>query len=152
MIKIAHRGNFKGVNKERENTISYIKEAIDAGYDVEVDVWFENGQYFLGHDGPEHLVSLTDLYEIRDNAWFHAKNYKALENFIYFGFHVFFHDKDEYTITSQGIIWAYSGKYVNNFGIACMPESTPGFVVPDDVLGICSDDFSAEEYTKLLHI
>ena len=32
MIKIAHRGNYKGRNVDRENTISYIEEAIAAGY------------------------------------------------------------------------------------------------------------------------
>ncbi len=37
MIWIAHRGNLEGPNKERENEPSYLKEAIEAGYDVEVD-------------------------------------------------------------------------------------------------------------------
>ena len=141
MIKIAHRGNFKGVDKKRENTIPYLKEAIYNGYDVEVDVWYCNGEFFLGHDSPKHRVSLFDLFYIREFAWFHAKNYEALVELLQHELHVFFHDQDEYTLTSRGIIWAYSGKYVNGYGIACMPEATPGFQIPDDVLGICSDNF-----------
>ena len=143
MIQIAHRGNFKGVNKERENTIPYLKEAISAGYDVEVDVWFIDGKFFLGHDGPEHQATLKELLELGDHAWFHAKNYGALVELLSFDMHVFFHDRDEYTLTSRGIIWAYSGKFVNGFAIACMPEMTRGFVVPDDALGVCSDNFEA---------
>lgn len=143
MIRIAHRGNYKGVNKERENTLPYLLEAIAAGYDVEVDVWKIDGQYLLGHDGPTHPISIADLINISDKAWFHAKNYEALEGLLKFEMHVFFHDGDDYTLTSNGIIWAYSGKYVSSLAIACMPESTPGFVVPEDVMGVCSDNFEA---------
>ena len=39
MIFIAHRGNTKGPNKELENTPGYIDEALDNGFDVEVDIW-----------------------------------------------------------------------------------------------------------------
>ena len=143
MIRIAHRGNFRGVDKERENTIPYLLEAIENGYDVEADVWFEEGKYFLGHDGPEHPVNLSDLFIISDKAWFHAKNYQALINLMHLSLHVFFHDKDEYTLTSRGIVWAYSGKTVGSDGVACMPESTPGFVVPENVYGVCSDNFES---------
>ena len=37
MIRIAHRGNFAGINRDRENSPDYIEEAIAAGYNVEVD-------------------------------------------------------------------------------------------------------------------
>ena len=38
MIYIAHRGNIRGPNPERENSPDYIDEAIQSGYYVEVDV------------------------------------------------------------------------------------------------------------------
>ena len=47
MIFIAHRGN--------------IKEALDAGYFVEVDVWLQNEKNFLGHDDPQYEVELSFL-------------------------------------------------------------------------------------------
>lgn len=37
MIKIAHRGNYKGRVDERENSPDYIEETIITGYNVEVD-------------------------------------------------------------------------------------------------------------------
>ena len=143
MIKIAHRGNFKGVDKQRENTIPYLREAISHGYDVEVDVWLQGKKFFLGHDGPIHPVKISELLLIQENAWFHAKNFEALSELLNFRLHVFFHDQDEYTLTSRGFIWAYSGKYINEFGIACMPESTPGLIVPDRAYGVCSDNFES---------
>ena len=56
MIKIAHRGNLFGRIPERENSPEYIQEALAAGYDVEVDVWFEEGKLFLGHAKPQYEV------------------------------------------------------------------------------------------------
>jgi len=140
MIQIAHRGNFAGRNKERENTLSYLNEAIDAGYDVEVDVWVIDGKFFLGHDGPEHPITIWDLLQIEEHSWFHAKNYEAFVELLKHELHVFFHDKDEYTLTSHGVIWAYSGKFVNEYAIACMPEMTEGFEVPENAMGVCSDN------------
>ena len=37
MRLIAHRGNINGRNKKRENEIEYILEALNLGYDVEID-------------------------------------------------------------------------------------------------------------------
>jgi hypothetical protein len=54
MILISHRGNISGPNPEQENHPDYIWAAIQAGYDVEVDVWFENGKFMLGHDEPQY--------------------------------------------------------------------------------------------------
>ena len=56
MILIAHRGNISGPNPEMENRPEYVKKAIDLGYNVEVDVWYENNQLFLGHDGPQYKI------------------------------------------------------------------------------------------------
>ena len=145
MRRIAHRGNYQGKNVERENTYLYLKEAIIAGFDVEVDVWLIDDKFFLGHDGPNEEVSLDQLKFIQPFAWFHAKNYAALETLLTNRMHVFFHDQDEYTITSRGYIWAYSGKFVGPNAIACMPESTPGFSVPSNAAGICSDYFMPVE-------
>ena len=38
MIYISHRGNTNGKNPARENTKSYIDEAIAKGFDVEIDI------------------------------------------------------------------------------------------------------------------
>ena len=46
MILISHRGNISGVRSENENNPNYINAALKLGYEVEVDVRFENGKFF----------------------------------------------------------------------------------------------------------
>jgi hypothetical protein len=46
---ISHRGNLSGRNPESENSPSYINMALKLGYDVEVDVWYIDGKWYLGH-------------------------------------------------------------------------------------------------------
>ena len=50
MILIAHRGNYNKIDIARENTIPYLYEAIEKGFDVEVDIWKTSQGYMLGHD------------------------------------------------------------------------------------------------------
>lgn len=38
MNKIAHRGNVNGINKEKENTLAYLKNAVNNGYGIETDL------------------------------------------------------------------------------------------------------------------
>jgi hypothetical protein len=52
MKLIAHRGNINGSNPEKENHPDYINEAIKLGHNVEIDVWFINNKFYLGHDDP----------------------------------------------------------------------------------------------------
>jgi hypothetical protein len=54
MILISHRGNLNGPNPERENHPDYIWEALRAGYEVEIDVWWVEGKFKLGHDEPQY--------------------------------------------------------------------------------------------------
>ena len=52
MILISHRGNILGRKKQLENNPNYIDNALKLGYDVEVDVWSIDKQFYLGHDEP----------------------------------------------------------------------------------------------------
>ena len=45
---ISHRGNLEGRIPEDENNPDYIHEAIESGFDVEIDLWlYENGFYLV---------------------------------------------------------------------------------------------------------
>ena len=63
MIYISHRGNIDGKKPHLENSQSYIDEAIELGYDVEVDLWHVDGNFFLGYEcikstkGPPHPIN-----------------------------------------------------------------------------------------------
>jgi len=137
---IAHRGNLYGPNPELENTISHIDSAIGQGFKVEVDVWNINGTMVLGHDYPSDS-DIFDNYVIdrffinRSNRLLiHCKNGEALAHMIGMtvehgpAFEYFFHDSDDYTLTSQSSIVAYPDKHcplhidVTPTTIAMMPE------------------------------
>jgi hypothetical protein len=145
MIKIAHRGNYKGRNASLENSPAYIYEALNNGYDAEIDVWLLDREWYLGHDFPKYHIQLEWLQDRR--LWVHAKN---LEGYVSLynnpKVHVFWHNKDDFVFTSKGIKWANTG-VITHDGIMVMPELTPGIIeelrleriVP---LGICSDNFS----------
>jgi hypothetical protein len=116
---ISHRGNLTGPNPERENSPEYLIEAINLGVDVEVDVWSVDNKIYLGHDKPDYLVDLNFLNSIRYRAWYHCKNIEALVMFIEseVSFRYFWHQNDDYTITSTGHIWTYPGRQTSKHSI-----------------------------------
>ena len=63
MKLIAHRGNINGPNLLEENRPEYIDFAIQLGYNVEIDIRFDDDtkQFFLGHDYSKYLVNWSWL-------------------------------------------------------------------------------------------
>jgi hypothetical protein len=145
MILIAHRGNYKGANPERENSPEYVIEAIEAGFNVEIDVW-AIAQYgiFLGHDAPQYKINLDFFRANRRNyrIWAHAKNDEALEMLMREGIHCFWHNIDDYTLTSEGYVWTYPGKkLLPRRSIAVMPTQPIKDLV-GTCQGVCGDVLS----------
>jgi hypothetical protein len=139
MLKIAHRGNLNGPSS-RENHPTYIEEAIYAGFDVEVDVRLIDNQLWLGHDEPQYLTSKTFLDRYKNSLWVHCKNLGALEYFVNLGqdYKYFWHENDDYTLTSNGLIWTYPGKMITDKSILVIQDST--FLNEhNNAFGICSD-------------
>lgn len=137
MIKIAHRGNTNGPS-HKENQPLYLMNAIEAGYDVELDLWMVSDRLWLGHDGPQYLVTESFLLEIGYAAWIHCKNIEAL-HFLATTFpqlRYFWHQEDDFTLTSDGYIWTYPGRSITDKSIIVslgsdLPKGNP--------YGICSD-------------
>lgn len=138
MILIAHRGNFEGKNSELENCPDQITRALNLGFHVEIDLWRTSNGLFLGHDEPEYPVNEKYL----DNKYFyiHCKNIGALvwitkQNL---SATYFWHENDDYTLTSKKEIWTYPGKKLLPGCVAVMPEvSFDGNL--EDCSAICSD-------------
>jgi len=138
MIFISHRGNIDGRVPAKENEPNYVTAATHNGYDVEIDVWFTEGNWFLGHDAPQYPIEEHFLQN--EKFWCHAKNLDALARMLSLGVKCFWHQKDDYTITSNGLIWAYPGLPLSPRCVCVMPELTS--ISPTslaDCAGICSD-------------
>ena len=145
MILISHRGNITRSIPERENDPKYIHEAIVNGFNVEVDVWFVDGKFKLGHDKPQYDFPHQLIEHQAKKLWIHCKNLEAVAQFNILdkdGIHInyFWHQEDDIALTSRGYIWAYPRKQPINNSIAVMPELNN-----DDLskcIGICSDNIA----------
>jgi hypothetical protein len=142
MKYIAHRGLFCGPNKENENSPEQIKLALDKGYDCEVDVWRILNEWWLGHDGPTYKIDETFLG--KQGLWIHCKNLNALYElsirpvqYVYF-----WHQEDDFTLTSNQFIWTYPGKHLSNNSIAVVPERDEKsweYAKAVSIYGVCTD-------------
>jgi len=121
---ISHRGNTLGPNPSMENSLSHLRQAIDLGYDVEVDFWYHDGAAYFGHDAPTYRVSMQDLKDLIPYAWFHCKNIAAMD---FLGNHFlspnfFWHQSDDYALTSKKYVWTYPHMPIGEKSIAVLPE------------------------------
>jgi len=141
MKYIAHRGLTEGPDSTLENRPEQIMKSLAQGYGCEIDVRFINEKWMLGHDNPNYEVSFEFLEQ--PNLWIHAKNLDALYilgasrklNF-------FWHQEDNFTLTSQGYIWTYPGHELTEDSIMVMPEyvdSTLYNAYTAECYAICSD-------------
>jgi hypothetical protein len=140
MRLIAHRGLTNGPNANLENQPDQIMFALNQGYDCEIDLWILDNQYYLGHDAPTYKID-CDFLE-KQGLWIHAKNIEALyvlgvNNKLNF----FWHQEDNFTLTSHGYIWTYPGNLLTKNSISVLPEwQDPELKNLDlNCYGICSD-------------
>jgi hypothetical protein len=145
---IAHRGNIDGPSAD-ENKPSHIIKALDSGFEVEIDVWYLNGDIWFGHDYPQYRMQQNEFNKIIPFSWLHCKNIEAVE---YLSDHFmepnyFWHESDTLTLTSHKYLWTYPGAGITSKSIAVMPETTHQefYNIP---FGICTD--YAIAYRELL--
>lgn len=142
MLIISHRGNLTGPNSLKENSTEYIEEAIFEGFDVEVDLWSDDNYFYLGHDKPQHFVSVDWLERFKNKLWLHCKNTNALEKISSLEhFNYFWHENDKYTITSKGIGWTLVGEIPYSKSILVLPEKSDFSIeYIKESYGICTDN------------
>ena len=141
---IAHRGNWNGRNEALENSPEYILEAVKRGYDVEIDLWAIDEEIYLGHDSPVYKIDEDFLIKVRDVAWIHAKNYRAVGWLHPTPYHWFWHENDRMVLTSQNYIWCYSEVFVDEC-IVNQPCDTSIFWnnkmwLKSNIAGLCHDN------------
>lgn len=140
MIFISHRGNLNGVAKNEENNPEKINYCLSLNYHVEIDVWRINNDFFLGHDEPQFFVDLQFLS--KPGLWCHAKNLDALNSMLnHKNINCFWHQTDDFTLTSHGYIWTFLNKPLTKMSIAVMPEKADYKIeCLKNIYGICTDN------------
>ena len=132
---ISHRGNLNG-SYIYENVPHHIQKCLSDGIDGEIDVWKIQGAFYLGHDSPEHEVDLFFLTQ--KGLWCHAKNLEALRDMLNQNINCFWHQNDDFTLTSSGYIWTYPNKRVLDNSI--IVDNDPNWKGKNyQCYGVCSD-------------
>lgn len=141
MKLIAHRGLLNGPDRNLENLPEQILHCLSRSIDCEIDVWLIDNKWMLGHDSPQYEIDINFIKP--PGLWIHAKNLDALYNLSLIpDICYFWHQEDDFTLTSTGFIWTYPGKPLTARSIAVLPEWHL-----DDLLhvknlkcfGVCSD-------------
>ena len=135
MFLISHRGNLNGAEFDQENKPDFIRSALNYGFDVEVDVWFLDDNFYLGHDSPDYPIDHNFL--MNKKLWCHAKNLDALFELNKLKCTYFWHQKDDYTLTSNNYIWTYPGKPLTKNSIAMIFGKKK--ININRCAGLCSD-------------
>jgi len=154
---ISHRGNLIGPDSERENTIEAIEKALSLGYDVEIDIWYVAGSYWLGHDKPERKFDLNKLYEWckKRNIYLHCKDHYSLLMYLkdkanmISNVYPFFHQEDPCILLRDDIVWVHR-ECVGGFQsmpekcIAVLPKCKNLVDIANDLVltkffGVCTD-------------
>ena len=135
MNLISHRGNIGGAQPTFENSPSYILEAIEEGYHVEIDMWCVGDRWYLGHDDPQYLVDDIEQYIYNHNYYIHCKDIatlvemknlmmkqKPMDHYLKTA-DFFYHTEEPVIMTSSGLLWAFPGVAVPTKHACCvMPE------------------------------
>lgn len=146
MIIISHRGNLEGPQSCIENHPESIASALSLGFDVEIDLWMtEEMHLYLGHDHHEYRIDLAWLEKRKRSLWVHCKDLASLEYFAtsLSGYNFFFHQKDDYTLTSKGFVWVYPGKSPPKNSVVVLPEIETDWLhrlpITRNIYGVCTD-------------
>jgi len=134
---ISHRGNLTGVYPEKENSPAYIQEALGAGFDCEIDVWYIDGKLLLGHDAPTYTTTVEFLQDNR--LWCHAKNAEALEFMLANNIHCFWHENDQRVLTSRGYVWTYPHKQLINNAVIVVLDKEINYEFISRAVAVCGD-------------
>ena len=143
MRYIAHRGLFEGPDLEKENSPNQIMDALGNGFDVEVDLRYLDNNFFLGHDDSQYKISQDFLVKNIEKLWIHCKNSACLDVIASIkNANYFWHQEDDYTLTSKNFIWVYPGQPLPPNSVMVMPEwnaNIDSLKLDSNLYGVCSD-------------
>ncbi len=122
---ISHRGNLNGPEVTTENKPSQIDFVIELGFHCEIDLRYENGKLYLGHDKPDYLINYQWLLDRNRYLWVHCKSFHTIDKLMHDNVDInyFWHQNDEHTLTSKGYLWTFPGCKLGKKSVAVLPES-----------------------------
>jgi hypothetical protein len=142
VVIISHRGNLNGPLSDLENRPEQIDIAIQSHFDVEIDLWAVDGNFFLGHDYPQYSINIDWLNVRSERIWAHCKNFQSFSYLVAKknNLNFFFHQNDDYTLTSKNNIWVFPNKpYDENSIIVSTSEDDFHHYAVNKPYGVCTN-------------
>jgi hypothetical protein len=145
---IAHRGNVDGRIAHTENKPETIQELNRKGIACEIDVWYIENKYWLGHDAPETEISFEWLMDYLPLRLIHCKHREALDNLhrlcgkLGYDINLFYHTVEDYALTSRGHIIVHPDQSCLPDSIEMMPEMSKQRDIKTFSNSVCSDSRS----------
>lgn len=139
---IAHRGLTNGPDAELENNQERIQRRSEAGRSSEIDIWWKDDSFWIGHDAPYERV--TKEFLCMPYLWIHAKHVEAfyqlqrVANESGVPLRIFYHTDEDYVLTTCGDTIIYPGLLETEGWVYMMPETCSG-VVLKRAYAICTD-------------
>jgi len=150
MKLISHRGNICGRFLDKENRPSYIDCALQLGYDVEVDVRYVNGAFWLGHDTPDYKISESWISLRNSKLWLHCKDIFSAIKLKNMNVNYFCHTSDPYVPVSSGHFWVHDLTLPidHNCIIPLLNKTDVTSYTGNQPYGICTDfiNFAKEKF------
>ena len=146
---IAHRGNVVGKFVPDENKPAKIEELNRKGIPCEIDVWYIDGKYWLGHDAPETEISFEWLMGSLPLRLIHCKHREALDILhrecgrLGYDVNLFYHTVEHYALTSRGQIIVHPDHACLPDSIEMMPEMSKQRDMKNRSNVVCSDSRSS---------
>ena len=142
---ICHRGNLFEKIKEEENVPAILDARDLTNYDVEIDIWWHEGELWLGHDRPETKTTMEWL-SASPRRLIHAKDGKTFEHLLSeigkrgLNMHIFYHTMEDYILTNKGLVIVCPGIPLLQGSLCMMPEmDRVSREQRDKLFAICSD-------------
>jgi hypothetical protein len=132
-----------GADLSLENDPNYLLNAINFGFSCELDFWVIKNKLYLGHDEPIYKINMEFLYSYSKKLWIHCKNLDSL-NFLLSNskkLNGFWHQSDDFAITTWGYVWTFPGKPTNQKSILVHLGKSDRKLI--NVAGVCSDYISS---------
>lgn len=148
MVKyIAHRGNTQGPQPSFENTIEYLRSAYQ-DYDVEIDLIGHKGRLYLGHDEPQQPAPLDFVQS--EGVWCHAKNYEAATLLSSMRTHWFWHQEDDFALTSKEFFWCFPNIQIQHPKAVWLDLGDDVWLPKeiDNIYAICGDTVNENTYMR----
>ena len=149
-VFIAHRGNMHGPEPDYENTSDYLRDAYSRGFGVECDLQIYNDVLYYGHDEPQETVDYEFL--TKPYVFCHAKTIETMQLLVTSGFHCFWHESDQLTLTSRGFMWCHPGIYPDHKKAIWL--DLMGYEMPalsENIFGVCGDDYKSVQWNSILN-